>query len=193
MVKVVAKKEAELAKMKVVLPTIKDMNERQQRQEFTHEKKDFPDNHPTKRLTIKPREGKGNFDQEMKILSGKECAEQFCIWSKDFEEELILTERMPWAKVESALHALTTGEACEEVSIAYWITRQIAKGPFGKKLWNKEEVKNLWLREALYAKYTDENKLKLAKDGTNKTEVEEFHKFCHKESMYWLQIHFFWG
>ena len=78
-VKVVAQKEAELAKMKVVLPTIKDMNDRQRKQEFTHEKKDFPDNHPTKRLTIKPREGKGNFDQEMKILSGKECTKQFCI------------------------------------------------------------------------------------------------------------------
>ena len=50
-VKVVAQKEKELAKMKVVLPTIKDMNERQRRREFTHEKKDFPDNHPTKRLT----------------------------------------------------------------------------------------------------------------------------------------------
>ena len=73
--KVVAQKEKELAKMKVVLPTIKDMNERQRRREFTHEKKDFLDNHPTKRLTIKPREGEGNFDQEMKILSGKECAE----------------------------------------------------------------------------------------------------------------------
>ena len=58
-VKLVSQKEAELAKMKVVLPTIKDMNERQHRQEFTHEKKNFPDNHPTKRLTIKPREGEG--------------------------------------------------------------------------------------------------------------------------------------
>ena len=109
MVKVVAQKEAELAKMKVVLPTIKDMNECQRRREFTHKKKDFPENHPTKKLTIKPREGKGNFDQEIKILSGKECAKQFCIWSKDFEEELLLTDWMPWAKVESALHALTMG------------------------------------------------------------------------------------
>ena len=52
----------------------------------------------------------------MKILSGKECAKQFCMWSKDFEEELLLTERMPWTKVESALHALTTGEARKEVN-----------------------------------------------------------------------------
>ena len=55
----------------------------------------------------------------MKILSGKECAEQFCIWSKDFEEELILTEQMLWSKVKSALQALTTREAREEISIAY--------------------------------------------------------------------------
>ena len=38
-VKVVARKEKELAKMKVVLPTIKDMNERQRRREFTHKKR----------------------------------------------------------------------------------------------------------------------------------------------------------
>ena len=44
-IKVVEQKEVELAKMKVVLPTIKDMNERQRRREFTHEKKDFLDNH----------------------------------------------------------------------------------------------------------------------------------------------------
>ena len=94
------------------------MNARQQKQKFTHDKRNFPDNHPTKRLTIKPREGEGNFDQEMKILAGNECAEQFCIWSKDFEEELILTEQMPWSKVESALQALTTGEAYEEISIS---------------------------------------------------------------------------
>ena len=40
-VKVVAQKEKELAKMKLVLPTIKDMNERQRRREFTCKKKDF--------------------------------------------------------------------------------------------------------------------------------------------------------
>ena len=118
-VKVVAQKEAELEKMKLILPTIKDMSNRQQKQEFTHEKKDFPDNHPTKRLTIKPREGKGNFGQELKIISVKECAEQFCIWVKDFKEELILTDRMPWSKVESALHVLTTGKAHKEISLAY--------------------------------------------------------------------------
>ena len=71
--------------------------------------------------------------------------------------------------------------------------RQIAKGPFGKQLWNKDEVKNLWLQAALYAKYSDENKLKLATDRTNKEEMEAFHKFCYKEAMYRLQIHFFWG
>ena len=37
-VKVVAQKEAALAKMKVILSTIKDMNERQRRREFTHKK-----------------------------------------------------------------------------------------------------------------------------------------------------------
>lgn len=132
-VKVVAKKEAKL-KMKVTLPTIKDMSERQRKREFTHEKKDFPDNNPTKRLTIKLREGESNFDQELKIISGKECAEQFCIWIKDFEEELLHTNRMPWLKVELALHSLTTGGARKEVSLAYRMMRRIAKSTFKEKL-----------------------------------------------------------
>ena len=32
----------------------------------------------------------------------------------------------------------------------------------------------MWLQNALYAKYSDENKLKLATDGTYKTEMEQF-------------------
>lgn len=192
-VKVVAQKEAELAKMKVIsLPTIKDMSERQRKHEFTHDKKDFLDTHPKKRLTIKPREGEGNFDQELKIIRGKECVEQFCIWVKDFEEELILTDRIWWSKVESALHSLTTGEAHKEISLAYCTLQCIAKGTFKLKgLWPKEEVKNLWLRTALYKKYTDENKLKLATNGTDKAERNEFYKICYKEAIYCLQIYFF--
>ena len=87
------------------------MNERQRRREFTHEKKDFPDNHPTKRLTIKPREGEGNFDQEMKILSGKECAEQFCMWLKDFEEELgFLYKQSGWENINLKKFAASLDE-----------------------------------------------------------------------------------
>lgn len=127
----------------------------------------------------------------MKILGGNECAEQFYIWLKDFEEELIFTEQMPWAKVESAMHALTTGKARKEVGLSYRMMRRIAKGSFGAKLWPKEDVKNCWLQDALYQKYTDANRLKLATDGLNKEEMEAFHKICYKEEMYCLQIHFF--
>ena len=66
------------------------------------------------------------------------------------------------------------------------------KESLGKKLWNGE-VKNLWLRNALYTKYTNKSKLKLATstDEKDKEEVETFLKFCYKETLYRLQIHFF--
>ena len=54
-------------------------------------------------------------------------------------------------------------------------------------------VKNLWLRDTLYAKYTDETKLKLATSSAeeHKGEAEAFLKFCYKEAIYRLQVHFF--
>ena len=98
---------------------------------------------------------------------------------------------MLWSKVESALHALTMGKACKENSLAYCTMRHIAKSPYGAKLWPKEEVKKLWLQIALYAKYTDKSKVKLAMDGTNKEEMNALYKFCYKEAIYRLQVHFF--
>ena len=87
------------------------MNDWQRQKEFTQEKKDFLDNHPKKKLTIKPKEGKGNFKQELFVISGSETAKQFVIWLKTFMEELIILEQVPLTKMEAALHALTSGEA----------------------------------------------------------------------------------
>ena len=89
------------------------MNKQQRRKEFIQEKKDFPDNHPKKKLSIKPKEGEGNFEQELFVISGSETAKQFMIWLKTLTEELIIPERVPWAKMEAALHALTSGEVKE--------------------------------------------------------------------------------
>ena len=117
-VKVIANKENE-SKMKVALPTIKQMNERQRRKEFTQEKRDFPENHPKKKLLIKPKEGEGNFEQELFVISGSKMAEQFVMWLKTLIEELIILQRVMWAKMEAALHALTSGEAKEELTLAF--------------------------------------------------------------------------
>ena len=72
----ITEKESKLAKMKVAFPTIKQMNERQRCKEFTQEKKDFPDNHPKKKLSTKPKEGEGNFEQELFVISGSETAKK---------------------------------------------------------------------------------------------------------------------
>lgn len=85
-IKVVTKKENSINKMKVTLPTIKQMNKRQRQKEFTQEKKDFPDNHPKKKVTIKPREDEGNFEQELFVINGSETAKQFVMWLKTFNK-----------------------------------------------------------------------------------------------------------
>ena len=113
--------------MKVALPTIKQMNERQRRKEFTQEKKDFPDNHPKKKLSIKPKEDEGNFEQELFVISGSETAEQFVMWLKTLTEELIIQEQVPWTKMEVALHAFTSGEAKEELTLVFWELKSKAK------------------------------------------------------------------
>lgn len=118
-VKVIAEIENNLSKMKVALPTIKQTNERQRRKEFAQEKKDFTDNHLKKKLSIKPKEGEGNFEQELFVISGSETAKQFLMWLKMLTEELIVPERVPWAKREAAVHALTSGKAKKELTLAF--------------------------------------------------------------------------
>ena len=80
--------------MKVSLPTVREMNELQRCKEFTQEGWDFPEGCTKKKLTIKSREGKENFEQKLCVISGSKTAEQFVIWLKTFTKELIVPERV---------------------------------------------------------------------------------------------------
>lgn len=157
-VKVIANKENE-SKMKVALPTIKQMNERQRRKEFNQEKKDFPDNHPKKKLSIKPKEGEGNFEQELFVISGNETAEQFVMWLKTLTEELIIPQRVTWAKMEAALHALTSGEAKEELTLAFCELKNKAQTAWTDDMWTKDVVHSYFVQSKLKETYTDQAKL----------------------------------
>ena len=126
--------------MKVALPTIKQMNERQRHKQFTQEKKECPDNHPKKKLSIKPKEGEGNFEQELFVISGSKTAEQFVMWLKTLTEELIIPQRVTWAKIEAALHALTSGEAKEELTLAFCEFKNKAQTAWTAGMWTEDVV-----------------------------------------------------
>ena len=52
----------------------------------------FLDEAVKNKMKMKPKEDEGTFEQELHVLKSDETttAEQFCIWLKEFHEELIV-------------------------------------------------------------------------------------------------------
>ena len=110
--------------------------------------------------------------------------------AKTLTEELIIPQRVTWAKMEAALHALTSGEAKEELTLAFQELKNKAQTAWTDDMWTKDVVHSFFVQSKLKETYTDQAKLTAALSGTKATK-EAFLKLCYKEAVFRLQTLFF--